>query len=150
MTKPIGELLIEQGVLTKEQLNTALETQRTEKQKKRIGEILIGLGIVTEADIAAALSTQFGFPYLAPQHLTFNRDICALVPGDAARKQLLIPLDKINDILYVIMADPSDENSIQALEKTTKHKVRLFISTPSEIQNAIIKQYGETSTSDPK
>ena len=143
MGKPIGEILVEQGAITLEQLNKALEQQRSEKQKHRLGEVLINLGIITENDIVIALSIQFGFPYLSPKNVIFSREICSLISREMAYEHGLLPVDKVNDILYLIMADPSDEKLIREVEKITKCQVQPFISTNSEIQDAVIKQYGE-------
>lgn len=145
MAKPIGQILVEQGAITHEQLKKALEEQRVSKQKKRIGEILIDLAIIDETDIASALSSQFGFPYLSTKNITFSRDICAVIPRNLVEQYHLVPIDKINNILYIIMADPSDEKAIQEIEKVSNCKVQTFISTASEIQSVIEKEYGQAA-----
>ena len=143
MTKPIGEILIEQGAITVEQLTQALAHQHHDKQKRRVGEVLVDMGIITETDIVVALSIQFGFPYLAPKSILLNRDVCNLVSRDLIRRHCFIPVDKVNHILYIVMADPSDEKAITEIEKSTQCKVQTFIATTSEIQDVILQQYGD-------
>ena len=142
MAKPIGEILIDQGAITVQQLNQALDAQKSSKQKKRLGEILIDLGMIDESNIVSALSSQFGFPYLSLKSITFNRDVCNVISKETAMKYCVIPIDKVNNTLYIIMSDPSDEKSIAELEKVSQCKIQTFISTSTEIQIAITKQYG--------
>jgi len=113
--KPIGEILIEHGIITPEQLTRVLKEQRNSKEKKRLGEILIEMGFVTESDIVVALSTQFNFPYLPLKNVSINRDLCKLVPLEFVHEHCLIPVDKISDLVIVVSADPADEKAIYCL-----------------------------------
>ena len=137
---PIGEILIEQGSITQEQLKDALKQQKGHG-KKRLGEVLIEMGVITEADVVVALSTQFNFPYLPLKNVLANPDARALVPVELARQYLMVPFDHTNGVLTVVMADPSDEKTIAELEKHTHCKLRIFIAMQSEVEQAIRNCY---------
>ena len=141
--KPIGEILIEQGAISQEQLQMALKEQKNSTKKRRLGEVLIQLGMVEERDIVVALSIQFNFPYLSLRNISLKGDLLKLVPANLVRQCHFIPIDKTGSILTVIMSDPSDENAISEIEKSTKCKVHAFIGTHSEIEHAIEQYYAE-------
>lgn len=139
MSRRLGELLLEKGAITQEQLEQALERQK--KEGRRIGEILVELNFVTEEDILIALSAQYGWPYLPLANYRIDSEITALVPEKFAREHCLIPIDQIGDVLTVAMADPLDEESLELLKKATGCKIQIFVSTSSDIMKAIEQHY---------
>lgn len=141
----LGEILIEHGTIDAEQLQKALTKQKDEKEK-RLGQILIEMGLVTEEDIVVALATQFNYAYIPLDHFSINPDICKLVTPELAKKHSFVPLDKIGDFITIAMSDPSDEQAIVDIAKATGCKVQAFVSTVSEIQNAIGKFFSNSGT----
>ena len=137
--KKLGQILIEQGVLTVENLEKALEVQKTESGL--LGEILIRLKMVHEEDIVIALATQFNFPYLAVQNFTINQEAVQSVPAELAIRHTFIPIDKVHNILTVVMADPSNQESIRQIEEKTGCRVQAFVGTVSEIEESVKKNY---------
>jgi type IV pilus assembly protein PilB len=141
--KLFGEILTDLGLIRQDQLQQALEEQKRGGKIKRLGQILTEMGIITEADIVIALSTQFNLPYLPLKHVSLNREVCKLVPLAFAQRFHFIPVDKINDALIIAIADPTDEHAIPEIGKTTKCKIQTFISTFTEIDDAIREYYGK-------
>lgn len=137
--KKLGQILIEQGVLSPENLEKALAFQKVESGL--LGEILIRLKMVREEDVVIALATQFNFPYLAVQNFTINSEAIRCVPVELAAELTFIPIDKVNNILTVVMADPSNQTSIRQIESVTSCRVQAFVGTVSEIEEAIKKNY---------
>ena len=138
--KPIGEILIEEGLITRDQLNEALEQQK-KANKKRLGEILIHLGVINEDDLVVALSMQFNLAYLPLKNVSVNRDVCDLLPVELVRRHSLFPVEQANRTLTVAMSDPTDEKAISEIEKLTKCRVQVLVSTISEVENAIRSYY---------
>ncbi|MBM3253922.1 MAG: type II secretion system protein GspE, partial [Candidatus Omnitrophica bacterium] len=103
ISKPIGEILIERGVITKEQLLNALKVQKNES--RLIGEILINSGFAKEEDIAQALTIQYGLPYLPLKNYDLNPEITKLIPRELALRYALIPIDKIGNTLTISITD---------------------------------------------
>lgn len=138
--KPIGEILIEQGSITKEQLDQALDLQKKNPFKK-VGILLIEMGIISEADIVTALSMQYNFPYLPLKNLSVNSDVQDKLSLDFVKSHSVLPIDFSNGTLAVVMSDPCDEKIITEIEKKIKCKVHVFISTLSEVETAIQNIY---------
>ncbi|MBF0521461.1 MAG: hypothetical protein HQL24_00225 [Candidatus Omnitrophica bacterium] len=142
--KQLGELLIERGVITQEQLQTAIAKQ---KEKKRlIGEILVELDFATEKDIAQALTCQYGIPYLPLGNYEIDKEILSMAPEDVCRKYCLIPVDKIGKSLTIAMANPLNTPAIEAVELLTGCIVQVFVSTTTEVLQAINKNYPKAET----
>ncbi len=139
--KQLGELLIEQGIITQAQLEAALQAQR--EKGGLIGEILVILGIVKEEDIAQSLTAQYGFPYLPLANYELNPEIVKVIPIRVARQFLVMPIDKIGTNLTVAMSNPLNAQAIEDVELISGCKVQTFVSTASDIKQAIDKYYKE-------
>jgi len=139
--KKIGELLIERHTITPEQLAIALEEQN--KKGGYLSQHLIALGFATEVDIATCLSNQYSFAYLPLKNYTINEEVLDLVPLKWIRIYTLLPIDKIGNILSLAMADPLNEGVIQMLKQLTDCEIMVFISTYSELREAIDRCFGE-------
>src|SRR3989338_3227673 len=140
VTKQLGELLIERGIINESQLAKALKIQ-TEKGGL-IGQILVMLGFAKEEEIAQALTVQYGFPYLPLECYEINAEAIKLVPENVAKQYNLIAIDKIGDLLTVAMSNPLNVQAVEDIELITKCKVQVFVSTMTDINNAIGKYYG--------
>lgn len=139
MAKQLGELLIERGVIGAKQLEKALEIQK--EKGGLIGEVLVELGFAKEEDIAHALTAQYGFPYLPLKNYDIDSEIVKLVPQQVANQYCLIPIDKIGNSLTIAMSNPLNVQAIEDIELLTKCKVQTFVSTTSDIREAIKKYY---------
>lgn len=137
----IGQVLIKRGIITAQHLSEALERQK--KEGGLIGEILIKLGYASESDIIQALAIQYDFPYLPLANYEIEPQITQLVPEEMARQYCLIPVDKIGNLLTVVIANPLDAAAIEQVESSTKCKVEVFVGTSSEIKAAIDKYYAK-------
>ena len=135
----LGEILIHRHMITQEQLDAALELQRKEKQF--IGEILVRLGFVEERDIVVALVVQCGLPYIAINKIQIDPQIIKLIPPDLAQNVPLVPLDRAGDVLSVVMTNPLNDEVKLRLEKLTGCKIATFISTKTEITQAVNRFY---------
>ena len=150
ITKRIGEVLLERGLITRKKLEEALAHQK--EHGGLMGQVLIKLGMVTEEDVALALTAQYGFPYLPLDNYEIDIGLTALIPERIAREYCLIPIDRIGNALTLAMADPSNVKAIEDIEMMTKCVVQTFVSTPSDIEKAIVKHYkpsGNHKTAEP-
>lgn len=141
VSKQLGEILKEAGVITDSQLKEALEIQ---KQKGGlIGEILVSLNYATEEQIAQALTIQYGFPYLSLDNYEIEREIINIVPVDVAKKYSAIPIDKIGTTLTLAMVNPLNVDALEKLEKITNCTIQLFVITSSSFKHALEKYYSK-------
>jgi len=146
ITKRIGEVLLERGVITHKKLEEALAYQK--EHGGLLGQVLIRLGYTTEQEIALALTAQYGFPYLPLDNYEIDGGLTTLIPVDLARRYCLIPIDRIGNALTLVMADPSNMKAIEEIELLTKCVVQTFVSTPTEIEKAIGRHYNKPADAD--
>ena len=140
MDKPlIGEILIKRKCITKEQLDHALSVQQ--KENGFVGEILVKLGYLEERDIVVALVVQCDLPYIAINKYTVDATVLNLIPKEIAQKERLIPLDRVGNVLSVVMTNPLSDKKTVELEGLTNCRIATFISTKSEIEEAIARLY---------
>jgi len=137
--KPLGELLLDRGIIDQSQMDKALDFQR--EKGGLIGEILVELGFVKEDDIAQALTAQYGFPYLPLGNYDVDSDITSIIPSRVARQYLLVPIDKIGNNLTLAMSNPLNIQAIEDVELLSGCSVQTFVSTSSDIKKAIEKYY---------
>ncbi len=138
--KKMGEILLDNQVITQVDLEQALLRQKS--SKKPIGRILEDMDVVLEEDIAKVLSEQFGFPYVKKfAHHNFNPQLLKIIPAETALAQLVFPLKRDKKNLYLAMANPLDMAMQSDLSFKLGIRVSPCVATPIEIQSAIKKHY---------
>ena len=145
----LGDLLIEQNVLTKEQLTQALQMQKG--TNKKIGEILVEEGFITEEMIARALEAQMGLKSVQLRGLTVPAEIKNLVDVRLLKKYMVFPfeIDPYNaNILHLAMADPLDMEAIDDVAIVTNMQIEPYIATRREVAAAIDRNYSEAENID--
>ena len=139
LRKRIGDLLIERKAITPEQLAAALQEQKN--KGGYLSQHLIALGFASEVDIATCLSNQYNFAYLPLKNYLVSQEVLEMIPLKWIRIYTLLPIDKIRNTLSVVMADPLNEGVIQMLQQITDCEIMVFISTYSEINEAINRYF---------
>lgn len=139
VSKQLGELLLERGIITEDQLNKGLRVQK--EKGGLIGRTLVLLGFAKEEEIAQAITVQYGFPYLPLECYEVNVDAMKLIPQNVAEQYNLIAIDKIGELLTVAMSNPLNTQAVEDIEMITKCTVQVFVSTMTDITNAINKYY---------
>ncbi|MDP2653783.1 MAG: hypothetical protein Q8Q08_07100 [Candidatus Omnitrophota bacterium] len=137
--KHLGELLVERGVIDRQQVAMAIAYQS--EKGGLLGEILVELKFATEEDIAQALTCQYGFPYLPLSNYEIETEVINSVPENLGRQYCLIPIDKIGKSLTLAMSNPLNFTAIEDVELITGCTVQAFVSTTSDIREAIDKYY---------
>lgn len=145
--KRIGDILVEEGILTEEQLEEALKAAKAEN--KKIGEAITDLGFATEQDIAEALSSQLGFDYVNLSTVHIPDNVLSLINESVLRKHLMIPYafvpNTINQV-KVAMVDPMDMSAIDDFSIVTNLLVVPSVATTRDILIALDRYYGDTET----
>lgn len=143
--KRIGDMLINENVITQEQLEKALPIAK-EKHKK-IGETLIELGFTNELEIAKALSQQLGLELVNVSALNIPEEVQSLVSESVLRKHVMIPyaFDPNNaNIVHVAMADPMDMVALDDFSIVTNLQAEPAVATERDILLTLDKYYGDT------
>lgn len=134
----LGDLLIEAGIITSEQLQTALD-EKAPNQK--IGDVLLQRGYITDQQLAEVLERQLGIPHINLLQYPFDTNLFSLVSKETAKRNLIIPLKKEGNKLYVAMVDPMDFIVIDDLRLATGFHIETAIATREDIIRAINKYY---------
>ena len=140
--KRLGEILIEKGLITKEQLSKAIERQR--EKDEFLGQSLVHLGFIKEEALAEELSSQIRIPKLDLSNYVIDSKIAHLVSENICRQHCLIPLFRIDNTLTVAMANPMNLEIIDRIQSETGLIVEAVISTETSIKEAIEHHYRAT------
>jgi len=146
--RTIGQVLIEKGVVTEEQILQAIETQR-EKPDVRIGELLVEMGAATWDDIYEALAELLGYEFVDLRASPIPAEVIEVVPKGIARKHQLVPVAEEDGVLVVAVTDPFDLYAMDNVRFYLGRNVRCVLAAPDAVAEAIGKYYGiEESTVD--
>ncbi len=138
----IGDLLVEQQLLTEKQLLKALAEQK--KSGHKLGRTLIELGFVTEDKLLEVLSKQLGMPYVELKHYKYNAEIVRLMPETVARRYRAIVLTEQDNALLVGMADPTDIFAYDEIVKVLRRRINLAVVRESDLLKTIDVVYRRT------
>lgn len=139
----LGDVLVERGVITQEQLEQGLQLQKGSGRK--LGETLIDEGFTTEEAIGRALSNQLGYDMIDLQNVAIPEDVLGLVPGNVLERYKVLPFEYASDnmnVIRVAMADPMDMAVMDDIAIITNLQVEPVISTTRSIMLALDKYFG--------
>jgi general secretion pathway protein E len=137
--KKLGEMLVEQNLITQQQLDNVLEIQA--KEGGRLGQILVKQQIVNVHDLLAALSIQYNVPVIDLKKKSIQARAIELIPEEIARKSFLIPVELVEDSLVVAMAYPDDVVILRDISTRTGKNIRIVLAGATDIISAIDLNY---------
>lgn len=138
--KKLGQMLIDENLLTEEQLNNALAEQ--EKAGLKLGQYLIRHGFVTEQHIVDVLGRQLKLRKYHPDIFPFNIELSHLIPIEYTQKYQIAPLVRKGRLLTIAITDPLDINALDVIEMLTNCEVEAIICTERELNQLISSIYG--------
>ena len=139
MTGKLGQLLIDAGKLTQEQLDEALQKQRS--SGTRLGQALVELGFVTEEDLIQVLGEQMGVPHVWLRKGLIDPKVVEMIPREKAELYKAIAMFKVRDTLTVAMTDPQSLFVIDALSRLTGCTIQPVVCRANEIAEFIREYY---------
>src|SRR5258707_5168224 len=140
MVVKLGDLLLKAKLVTQEQVDAALKSQREEGGK--MGEALVRVGAVTENDITETRSQQFGVPSIDLANFEIGPGVIKIVPGDVARKYGVLPVNKTGATLTIAMGDPTNVFAMDDIKFMTGYNVEPVVASEIALRKAIDKHYG--------
>ncbi|MBL0387072.1 Flp pilus assembly complex ATPase component TadA [Tumebacillus sp. ITR2] len=138
--KRIGDLLIDAGLITEQQLQEALNIQKTGKEK--LGDVFLNMGLLTEQQLIEALEFQLGIPHVQLHRYKVDQSLLGIIPERLANMYRVLPLKKDGNKLMVAMVDPLDYYAIDDLRMSTGFVIEPAIASKDEIMRAISRYYG--------
>lgn len=140
----LGELLLYAGKISHEQLNEALEYQKTNKMK--LGEIVVNKGWLMPEEIVDTLELQLGFPKVDLSKYEMNSNVATLIPESIVKKYKLIAIDKKDNKLIVAMVDPLNFFAIDDIKLYTKMDVIPCLVSSADLDRVIERYYSNILT----
>ena len=138
----LGDILIKEGLITREQLQQALAEQRASKH--RLGYVLVKLGLVQELEITKLLARQYRMPAVDLSRFEVDPKLVKLIPADLASKHVVLPLKREGRTLTIAMADPTDHGLLEDLKFITRYDLFPVIAGEYTLR-ALIERHYESS-----
>jgi type IV pilus assembly protein PilB len=135
----IGDILVREGLISREQLEKALQEQK--QNGTRVGYNLVKLGFIAETDLTKMLARQFKMPAVDLTRFEVDPKIAKLIPGDIAIKNLVLPLKRDGRTLTVAMADPTNLAVLEDLKFITRYDIFPVIGGEFTLKTQIEKLY---------
>src|SRR5918996_6450089 len=139
-SKQLGQILIELGLITPEQLDAALSEHQ--KTPKALGRVLIDLGMIKETDLVRALAEQVGLEFVDLTDTQIDPASTALLPEALARRYRALPVGERDGKLLVAMSDPANVYALDDIRTITGRDVQPVVATSADVEQAIAKYAG--------
>lgn len=146
--KRLGEVLVESGYLTPDQIDDALAEQKKRNNGMKFGDLLIDMGLVTDGQIVTALCQQLGYEEVNLATFQVDEDILKLADEAVLRKHCLLPFGfspKNPNLLMVAMKDPLDIRAVDDISFVTGYQIEIHVTTEQDVTTAIERYYGNAA-----
>src|SRR5215470_5445251 len=144
MSVRLGEILLKESLITQDQLDKALEFQRSNGGK--LGSCLTKMGFITDDDITGVLSRQYGVPSINLKYYEIDPNVIKLIPQDTALRYQVVPLSRVGSVLTIAMTDPTNVFAMDDIKFMTGFNVEPVVASESAIGEAIGRFYGGGSS----
>jgi type IV pilus assembly protein PilB len=139
----LTEILINNKLITQEQIKKALEVQK--EKGGRLSDIIIDLKFINEGDLISILSEGLGLPLIDLRRFKIDPEVIRLIPLDVSRHYQIIPISKMGDTVTLAMADPLDIFAIDHVEALTGYKINPIIASSKDILQTIELAYPDAT-----
>ncbi|MFP3983840.1 MAG: GspE/PulE family protein [Desulfurivibrionaceae bacterium] len=138
--KRLGEILVDAGLLSEDQLKKALAEHK--KVNLKLGQYLVRHSLLSEHQIMDQVSRQLDIDKYDPRKYPLDLTVASLIPADMAKQNQVAPLKKRGDLLTIAMIDPLDINALDSVEAHANCEVAPVICTEKELNQLIDNLYG--------
>ena len=146
MSQRLGDLLVKEKVITPEQLQQAIKTQK--ESNCRLGSALVKLGFLTDEDVTNFLSRQYGVPAINLSYFEIDPAVVKLIPYETAKRYQILPLSRVGASLTIAMVDPTNVFAMDDIKFMTGFNIEPVVASESSITEGIEKAYGTTNDED--
>ena len=140
--KRLGDLLLESGVITEEQLTYALENK---SRDEKLGDFFIKENIMTEQQLIEVLEFQLGIPHITLNKYVIAPELLQLVPRELAKRTNIMPVRRDKNKLLIAMSDPMDYFAIEEVRMATGCQIETSIAAKDDLYRTITKYYDPIS-----
>jgi len=140
----IGELLVRENVLSKEQLRKACE--QSSSNGSRLGAEITELGFMKEAELTDFVAKQYGVPSINLDDFDVDSEVISLVPEDVAMKHTVVPVNRAGSTLILATADPSNIFALDDIKFLTGYNIQPVVASEEGIRRALEKYFDSSSS----
>ena len=133
--RKVGEILVEEGVVSPEQIEEALSIQRNTGEL--LGLILMNMGVAAESDIAKVLCLEYQLPFMCLANYEIDEKLVALFPKDFLHHHRILPFDKIGETLLILVAQIPSQSALEEIPKLTQLNPALYVGYLSEVTRVL-------------
>ncbi|MHC4218313.1 MAG: GspE/PulE/PilB domain-containing protein, partial [Planctomycetota bacterium] len=133
----LGEALVSKGMITREQLQDALDQQTQRGHRKLLGEVLVELKFVTEEQVMEVLAEGYGLPFVTNTAKIADPKVVELLPRDFLEEHHLLPLFLVRGVLTVAVSEPANLFLVEEIERLTGDEVQIVAATKAEIASSL-------------
>ena len=144
----LGELLVEDRLISAEQLRAALARQKIDKNNKHLGQILVDMALLTQDEVNVALAKKLGIPYVHLKGFDLPGQMLSRIPADVAIQYNVVPLGEFNGKLIVAMENPLDYAVVNALRFNTNSNIDTVMANGEDIRSLLQKFYSKLEESE--
>jgi len=144
VSRRLGDLLVAEGLIDREQLQRALLAQKGTTEK--LGSLLVRLNLVNEDQLVGFLARQYGIPSVTLSQLDIDPDVLKLVPAQMARKYEIVPVERKANVLTLAMADPTNVFALDDVAFMTNFQILPVVAAQGAIRKAIERNYDVQTT----
>jgi len=138
----LGDLLLQQKLISQEQLKAALEDQG--RSGRKLGKVLIESGYLSEDQIGEALARQLSVPFINLKYYNFNSAVTRKLPEAQARRFRALLLEEQDDMVLVAMVDPTDLFAFDEISRLTRKEVNIAVVSETMLLQTIDRIYRRT------
>jgi type IV pilus assembly protein PilB len=133
---PLGQLLLRQGILSQEQLDSAIEQQQSCEERKLLGEVLVEMGLLDNRIVLETLAKAYGIPFASDTARLADPKVIEVLPREFLEEHGVLPMFLVNGVLTVAVSEPANLYLLEEIERKTGHTVQIVAATASDIEAA--------------
>ena len=142
----LGEILVKNNLINRDQLSNALEEQKLSGNQLRIGSILINQKLLTEEQLTSFLSKQYGVPSVNLGDYEIDTAVIKIIPPEVVQKYQLLPVNRAGATLIVAVSDPSNLLAIEDIKFMTGYNIEMVVASERDIKTSIDKYYDQSAS----
>ena len=133
---PLGQLLLRKGVLSQDQLDSALEQQKNCDERKLIGEVLVEMGLADNRTVLETLAQAYGIPFASDTARLADPKVIEVLPREFLQEHGVLPMFLVRDVLTVAVSEPANLYLLEEIERRTGYTTQIVAATPDDIESA--------------
>jgi len=142
----LGEILVKNNLISRDQLGNALEEQKLSGNQLRLGTILINLKLLSEEQLTSFLSKQYGVPSVNLADYEIDPAVIKIIPPEVVQKYQLLPVNRAGATLIVAVSDPSNLFAIEDIKFMTGYNIEMVVASERDIKASIDKYYDQSAS----